>query len=61
MQKYRQYEAEHKSTADLSEEDQFLAHLMKIERFEHKVKIMSFMATFEESANLLEPVSIRLR
>ncbi|VDD85180.1 unnamed protein product, partial [Enterobius vermicularis] len=55
MQKYRQYEAEHKSTADLSEEDQFLAHLMKIERFEHKVKIMSFMATFEESANLLEP------
>uniref|UniRef100_A0A158R454 Formin-like protein n=1 Tax=Syphacia muris TaxID=451379 RepID=A0A158R454_9BILA len=55
IQKYRQYESEHKALSDLSEEDQFLTDLIKIERFEHKVKIMSFMATFEESANLLEP------
>lgn len=55
MQKYREYEAERKSVSDLSDEDQFLANLMKIERFEHKIKIMLFMATFEESANLLEP------
>lgn len=56
MARFREYESDRKNIADLSEEDQFLAHLVKIERLEHKVKIMSFMGTFEESADLLEPV-----
>ncbi|VDK19953.1 unnamed protein product [Anisakis simplex] len=60
MTRFRRYEADHKNTSDLSEEDQFLAQLVKIERFEHKVKIMSFMATFEESADLLEPQFVNL-
>ncbi|VDO83038.1 unnamed protein product [Onchocerca flexuosa] len=56
--KFKEYELEHKNFSDLSEEDQFLAELVKIERFEHKIKIMSFMATFDESADLLEPVKL---
>lgn len=58
--KFKEYELEHKNFSDLSEEDQFLAELVKIERFEHKIKIMSFMATFDESADLLEPVKLLL-
>uniref|UniRef100_A0A1I8EIQ5 GBD/FH3 domain-containing protein n=1 Tax=Wuchereria bancrofti TaxID=6293 RepID=A0A1I8EIQ5_WUCBA len=54
--KFKEYELEHKNFSDLSDEDQFLAQLVKIERFEHKIKIMSFMATFDESADLLEPL-----
>lgn len=59
--KFKDYESEHKGFSDLSEEDQFLAQLVKIERFEHKIKIMSFMATFDESADLLEPVEFAFR
>ncbi|VDN02104.1 unnamed protein product [Thelazia callipaeda] len=58
--KFKEYEIEHKNFSDLSEEDQFLAQLVKIERFEHKIKIMSFMATFDESADLLEPQFVNL-
>uniref|UniRef100_A0A915PKL7 Formin-like protein n=1 Tax=Setaria digitata TaxID=48799 RepID=A0A915PKL7_9BILA len=58
--KFKQYELEHKNFSDLSDEDQFLAQLVKIERFEHKIKIMSFMATFDESADLLEPQFVNL-
>ncbi|VDK71360.1 unnamed protein product [Onchocerca ochengi] len=58
--KFKEYELEHKNFSDLSEEDQFLAQLVKIERFEHKIKIMSFMATFDESADLLEPQFVNL-
>lgn len=57
MVKYKEYENEHKNLTELSEEDQFLAQLVKIERFELKIKIMSFIATFDESADLLEPVT----
>lgn len=56
MVKFRDYENQYKNFSDLSDEDQFLAELVKIERFDHKLKIMSFMATFDESADLLEPV-----
>ncbi|VDM20122.1 unnamed protein product [Wuchereria bancrofti] len=58
--KFKEYELEHKNFSDLSDEDQFLAQLVKIERFEHKIKIMSFMATFDESADLLEPQFVNL-
>ncbi|VDK82843.1 unnamed protein product [Litomosoides sigmodontis] len=58
--KFKEYELEHKNFSDLSDEDQFLAELVKIERFEHKIKIMSFMATFDESADLLEPQFVNL-
>ncbi|VDK41822.1 unnamed protein product [Gongylonema pulchrum] len=60
MAKFKDYELEHKGFSDLSEEDQFLAQLVKIERFEHKIKIMSFMGTFDESADLLEPQFVNL-
>uniref|UniRef100_A0A1I7V8P8 CBR-FRL-1 protein n=1 Tax=Loa loa TaxID=7209 RepID=A0A1I7V8P8_LOALO len=58
--KFKEYELEHKNFSDLSDEDQFLAQLVKIERFEHKIKIMSFMATYDESADLLEPQFVNL-
>ncbi|CAG9534836.1 unnamed protein product [Cercopithifilaria johnstoni] len=60
MVKFKEYESEHKNFSDLSDEDQFLAQLVKIERFEHKIKIMSFMATFDESVDLLEPQFVNL-
>ncbi|VDN55010.1 unnamed protein product [Dracunculus medinensis] len=60
MVKFRDYENQYKNFSDLSDEDQFLAELVKIERFDHKLKIMSFMATFDESADLLEPQFVNL-
>ncbi|MFH4977237.1 hypothetical protein AB6A40_003946 [Gnathostoma spinigerum] len=60
MVKFHEYEKEHKNFDDLSEEDQFLAQLVNIERLEHKLRIMSFIASFEESANLLEPQFVNL-
>lgn len=61
VQSYRDYAAKNEGSFEgLSMEDQFLAQLMNIERFSQKLKIMSFMAGFDESIRLLIPVSFFL-
>lgn len=58
VQNYRDYATKNDGIFDgLTMEDQFLAQLMNIERLSQKLKIMSFMAGFEESVRLLVPVS----
>lgn len=58
VQQYKEYAAKNDDSFDaLTVEDQFLAQLMNIERLSQKLLIMSFMAGFEESYNLLLPVS----
>ncbi|KAE9555097.1 hypothetical protein FO519_001672 [Halicephalobus sp. NKZ332] len=44
----------------LSPEDKFVAGLINIERLPFKLKIMSFMASFEESVRLLRPPLMNL-
>lgn len=44
----------------LTPEEQFVRQLCKIERLEHKLQIMLFMAGFEESAELILPVRCEL-
>ncbi|CEF67165.1 Formin, FH3 domain and Formin, GTPase-binding domain and Formin, GTPase-binding and FH3 domain and Formin, FH2 domain and Armadillo-type fold domain-containing protein [Strongyloides ratti] len=55
-QMFKEYALKNENNFDcLADEDQFLASLMKIERLKHKLEIMLFMASFEESAALIEP------
>lgn len=57
VQNFRNYAAKNDGTFEgLSIEDQFLAQLMNIERLSQKLKIMCFMAGFEETVRLLVPV-----
>lgn len=58
VEQFKEHAARNNGSYDgLSVEDQFMAQLMNIERLAHKLKIMSFMAGFEESVRLIEPVS----
>jgi hypothetical protein len=57
IEQFKEYAARNNGTYEgLSVEDQFMAQLMNIERLAHKLKILSFMAGFEESVRLIEPV-----
>uniref|UniRef100_A0A915KV00 Formin-like protein n=1 Tax=Romanomermis culicivorax TaxID=13658 RepID=A0A915KV00_ROMCU len=55
VKSYRDYETSQKSIDALSEEDKFLIQLSKVERLSQKLQIMSFMANFKESIELLNP------
>lgn len=52
---YKDYEMTQKPIDQLTEEDKFLIQLSKIERLSQKLQIMSFMANFKESMDLLSP------
>uniref|UniRef100_A0A0K0F853 GBD/FH3 domain-containing protein n=1 Tax=Strongyloides venezuelensis TaxID=75913 RepID=A0A0K0F853_STRVS len=53
---FKEYALKNDNNFDcLAEEDQFLASLMKIERLKHKLEIMLFMSSFDESVALIEP------
>uniref|UniRef100_A0A0N4Z263 GBD/FH3 domain-containing protein n=1 Tax=Parastrongyloides trichosuri TaxID=131310 RepID=A0A0N4Z263_PARTI len=55
-QMFKEYASKNDNHFDsLADEDQFLGSLMKIERLKHKLEIMLFMSSFEESAGLIEP------
>jgi len=56
IEQFKEYAARNNGTYEgLSVEDQFMAQFMNIERLGHKLKILSFMAGFEESVKLIEP------
>jgi hypothetical protein len=54
----RDYEQSKKPIDALTVEEQFVYQLSKIERCAHKLQIMLFMANFDESAKLIQPVIV---
>jgi hypothetical protein len=61
IEMYKEYAAKNNGTFEgLSIEDQFVAALIDIERLPFKLKIMSFMASFEESVRLMKPALMNL-
>lgn len=54
---YREYERERKPVNQLTEEDQFMLQLSKIDRLSTKLQIMSFIANFFDSVHTVTPVS----
>ncbi|KAG0715873.1 Formin-like protein CG32138 [Chionoecetes opilio] len=54
---YREYERERKPIPQLTEEDQFMLNLSKIDRLATKLQIMSFVANFCDSIHMVTPVS----
>lgn len=57
VQQYKDYASRNDGSYDgLTVEDQFLAQLMNIERLNVKLNIMSFMAGFSETVDLIVPV-----
>ena len=57
---YREYEKEHKPVNQLTEEDQFLLHLSKIDRLATKLQLMSFIANYTDNIHAVTPVSNKL-
>uniref|UniRef100_A0A7E4VZU6 GBD/FH3 domain-containing protein n=1 Tax=Panagrellus redivivus TaxID=6233 RepID=A0A7E4VZU6_PANRE len=56
IQMYNEYSAQNNGSFEgLSLEDQFVASLVGIERLQFKLKVMSFMASFDESSRLIKP------
>lgn len=54
---YREYERERKPINQLTEEDQFMLNLSKIDRLSTKLQIMSFIANFFDNIHMVTPVS----
>ncbi|XP_071545954.1 formin-like protein [Panulirus ornatus] len=52
---YREYERERKPVNQLTEEDQFMLQLSKIDRLSTKLQIMSFIANFFDSVHTVTP------
>lgn len=53
----RQYEKEKKPLENLTDEDRFMMQFSKIERLMQKMTIMAFVGNFNESVQMLTPVS----
>uniref|UniRef100_A0A914PFE2 Formin-like protein n=1 Tax=Panagrolaimus davidi TaxID=227884 RepID=A0A914PFE2_9BILA len=61
IEMYKEYAAKNNGSFEgLSIEDQFVAALIDIERLPFKLKLMSFMASFEESVRLMKPSLMNL-
>uniref|UniRef100_A0A914YXX9 Formin-like protein n=1 Tax=Panagrolaimus superbus TaxID=310955 RepID=A0A914YXX9_9BILA len=61
IEMYKEYAAKNNGSFEgLSIEDQFVAALIDIERLSFKLKLMSFMASFEESVRLMKPSLMNL-
>jgi len=52
---FNKYSAEGKDLKKLTEEDQYMAKLSKVERLKAKLDIMSFMSTFYEALHRIRP------
>lgn len=52
---YKEYTAERKDVALLTEEDKFLMQLTRVERFSNKLAIMSYMGNFLDNVHLITP------
>ncbi|KAK8403020.1 hypothetical protein O3P69_000924 [Scylla paramamosain] len=52
---YREYERERKPINQLTEEDQFMLNLSKIDRLSTKLQIMSFIANFHDNIHMVTP------
>uniref|UniRef100_A0AC35TXE7 Formin-like protein n=1 Tax=Rhabditophanes sp. KR3021 TaxID=114890 RepID=A0AC35TXE7_9BILA len=56
MAMFKEYGAGNNNSFELlTDEDQFMGQLMKIERLKHKLGVMAFMASFDESVELVDP------
>lgn len=56
----RQYEKERKPLENITDEDRFMMQFSKIERLMQKMTIMAFVGNFNESVQMLTPVSYML-
>ena len=52
---YRKFDLDRKDYNELTEEDQIMRHFSYVKRFEKKLHIMAYMASFEENVALLKP------
>jgi len=52
---YRQYEAERKDVAALTDEDQYLVQLSRVERLANKLTVMAYMGNFFDNVHLVQP------
>lgn len=57
MRLIRDYEREGRPLDELSEEDRFMARFSKIPRLSQRISTLTFMGNFNESAQLIQPVS----
>ena len=55
IEAYRKYTTEGKDIEKLTEEDRLMRQFAAVERFETKLKIMSFMSTFDENMRMVKP------
>lgn len=58
---YREYERERKPIGQLTEEDQYMLHLSKVDRLSTKLQIMSFIANFFDNVHTITPVGFTAR
>lgn len=54
---YREYERDRKPINQMTEEDQFMLNLSKVDRLSTKLQIMSFIANFFDNIHMVTPVS----
>ncbi|XP_050738380.1 formin-like protein isoform X2 [Eriocheir sinensis] len=52
---YREYERERKPVNQMTEEDQFMLNLSKVDRLSTKLQIMSFIANFFDNIHMVTP------
>ncbi|KAK4311569.1 hypothetical protein Pmani_016931 [Petrolisthes manimaculis] len=52
---YREYERERKPIPQLTEEDQYMLNLSKVDRLSTKLQIMSFIANFFDNVHIITP------
>ena len=54
---YNAYIADRKDVAALTDEDQYLIHLCRVERLANKLAVMAYMGNFFDNIHLIQPVS----
>ena len=54
---YNRYIADKKDIAALTDEDQYLIQLCRVERLANKLAVMAYMGNFFDNIHLIQPVS----